>query len=66
MERRRAIKNLGMAFGYSMSAPTIIGLVQSCKSKVEVDWILQKEMQGCKLPYKEKDKKKLTRESKGS
>ena len=38
MERRSAIKNLGMAFGYSITAPTIISLVQSCKSKVEVDW----------------------------
>lgn len=39
MERRVAIKNLGLAFGYSMTAPTLIGLVQSCKSQVDVDWI---------------------------
>ena len=38
MERRAAIKNLGLAFGYSISAPTLISIVQSCKSEVVVDW----------------------------
>ena len=39
MERRKAIKNMGLAFGYSMTAPTLISLVQSCKSHTAVDWI---------------------------
>ncbi len=39
MERRAAIKNLGLAFGYSITAPTLISIVQSCKSEVAVDWI---------------------------
>ena len=39
MERRAAIKNLGLAFGYSISAPTLISIVQSCKSEVSYDWV---------------------------
>ena len=38
MERRTALKNMGMAFGYTVAAPTLLGLVQSCNSKKVLDW----------------------------
>ena len=33
MERRSALKNIGMAFGYAVATPTLLGIVQSCKEK---------------------------------
>ena len=33
MERRSALKNMGMAFGYAVATPTLFSLLQSCKSK---------------------------------
>ena len=39
MKRRSAIKNLGMAFGYTVATPTLLGLVQSCKEKAfTLEW----------------------------
>lgn len=38
MERRKALKNMGLAFGYTVAAPTLINLVQSCSSKKLPDW----------------------------
>lgn len=38
MERRKALKNMGLAFGYTVAAPTLINLVQSCGSKKLPDW----------------------------
>ncbi|WP_422858374.1 gluconate 2-dehydrogenase subunit 3 family protein [Flagellimonas sp. S174] len=38
MERRTALKNMGMAFGYTVAAPTLLGLIQSCNSKKVLDW----------------------------
>ena len=38
MERRKALKNMGMAFGYTVAAPTLMNLVQSCSSKKVLDW----------------------------
>ena len=38
MERRKALKNMGMAFGYAVAAPTLMNLVQSCSSKKVLDW----------------------------
>ena len=38
MERRKALKNMGMAFGYTIAAPSLIGLVQSCNTKKVLDW----------------------------
>ncbi|MGB5236778.1 MAG: gluconate 2-dehydrogenase subunit 3 family protein [Flavobacteriaceae bacterium] len=38
MKRRNALKNIGMALGYSVATPTLISIVQSCKEKVAVDW----------------------------
>jgi len=33
MERRSALKNMGMVFGYAVATPTLLGLVQSCKER---------------------------------
>lgn len=33
MERRSALKNMGLAFGYAVATPTLLGLLQSCKDK---------------------------------
>lgn len=38
MERRVALKNMGLAFGYTVAAPTLLGIVQSCNSKKVLDW----------------------------
>lgn len=38
MKRRNALKNLGLAMGYTIATPTLIGIVQSCKKEVAVDW----------------------------
>ncbi|MCL6274439.1 gluconate 2-dehydrogenase subunit 3 family protein [Muricauda sp. 2012CJ35-5] len=38
MERRVALKNMGMVFGYAVAAPTVLSLVQSCKGKKVLDW----------------------------
>ena len=40
MERRSALKNMGMVFGYAVATPTLLGLVQSCKEKAPyAEWI---------------------------
>nr|WP_299382484.1 gluconate 2-dehydrogenase subunit 3 family protein [Allomuricauda sp.] len=38
MERRVALKNMGMVFGYAVATPTLLGIVQSCKGKKVLDW----------------------------
>lgn len=38
MKRRVALKNMGLAFGYTVAAPTLLGIVQSCNSKKVLDW----------------------------
>ncbi|UII77439.1 gluconate 2-dehydrogenase subunit 3 family protein [Flagellimonas sp. HMM57] len=38
MERRVALKNMGLAFGYTIVAPTLLGIVQSCSTKKVLDW----------------------------
>ena len=38
MERRVALKNMGLAFGYTVAAPTLLGIVQSCTNKKVLDW----------------------------
>jgi hypothetical protein len=37
MKRREAIKNLSLGIGYMVSAPAVLGILQSC-SKAEPDW----------------------------
>lgn len=40
MERRVALKNMGLAFGYAAATPTLLGLIQSCKSKpAYAEWV---------------------------
>jgi hypothetical protein len=40
MERRSALKNMGMVFGYAVATPTLLGVLQSCKDKVSyAEWI---------------------------
>lgn len=34
MKRREAIKNLGLSFGYALATPSVISLLQSCKTNV--------------------------------
>ncbi len=40
MERRSALKNMGMVFGYAVATPTLLSLVQSCKEKAPyAEWV---------------------------
>ncbi|MEJ2162887.1 MAG: gluconate 2-dehydrogenase subunit 3 family protein, partial [Robiginitalea sp.] len=41
MDRRLAMKNLGLALGYSVATPTLISLVQSCKRETGPVWTPQ-------------------------
>ena len=38
MDRRDALKNMGAALGYSVATPTLISLMQACKSETSIDW----------------------------
>ena len=38
MERRNAIKNLGLAIGLSVASPTVISLLQSCQTEKAATW----------------------------
>ena len=38
MERRVALKNMGLVFGYAVATPTLLGIVQSCQGKKVLDW----------------------------
>lgn len=38
MDRRKAIKNTGLAAGAALVAPTFLSLLQSCKSEARLDW----------------------------
>lgn len=38
MDRRIALKNIGLSFGYIVATPTILSLVQSCKDQNIVEW----------------------------
>ena len=40
MERRSALKNMGMVFGYAVATPTLLGVLQSCKGKpAYAEWV---------------------------
>ncbi len=39
MDRRIALKNMGMVLGYTVSAPTLMSIVQSCTKKASVEWV---------------------------
>ncbi|CAZ95967.1 gluconate 2-dehydrogenase subunit 3 family protein [Zobellia galactanivorans] len=38
MDRRKALKNMGMALGYTVATPTLISIVQSCKGETVLEW----------------------------
>ncbi len=38
MDRRIALKNMGLALGYTIATPTLLSLVQGCKEADVVDW----------------------------
>lgn len=38
MERRIALKNMGLSLGYIVATPTLISLVQSCKNEKILEW----------------------------
>ncbi|MFX0555873.1 gluconate 2-dehydrogenase subunit 3 family protein [Maribacter sp. CXY002] len=38
MDRRKALKNMGLAMGYTVATPTLISLFQSCKGEQIVEW----------------------------
>ena len=38
MDRRKALKNMGLAIGYTVATPTLIGIMQSCKGEPVMEW----------------------------
>lgn len=38
MDRRIALKNMGLALGYTIATPTLLGIVQSCKGETAIEW----------------------------
>ena len=38
MDRRKALKNMGLAMGYTVATPTLIGIMQSCKGEQVMEW----------------------------
>lgn len=38
MDRRRVLKNMGLSLGYMVATPTLLGIIQSCKSEPTVTW----------------------------
>jgi hypothetical protein len=38
MDRRKALKNMGLAMGYTIATPTLFSLVQSCKTEPAFTW----------------------------
>jgi len=38
MDRRKALKNMGVALGYTVATPTLLSIMQSCKREPSFDW----------------------------
>lgn len=38
MDRRKALRNMGLALGYTVATPTLISIVQSCKDEPVLEW----------------------------
>ncbi len=38
MDRRKALKNMGLSLGYVVATPTLLGIVQSCKQEKVLAW----------------------------
>jgi len=39
MDRRKALKNMGLAMGYTVATPTLISIMQSCKGETVMEWV---------------------------
>ena len=39
MNRRNALKNMGMAMGYAVATPAVLSILQSCKQEVSLTWV---------------------------
>lgn len=39
MERRKAIKNIGGAFGFAIATPTVLGILNGCEPQPFAEWI---------------------------
>lgn len=38
MERRKALRNMGLALGYTVATPTLLSIMQSCKNETVLEW----------------------------
>ena len=38
MDRRKALRNMGLSLGYVVATPTLISIVQSCKGEPKIVW----------------------------
>ena len=38
MDRRKALKNMGLAMGYTVATPTLVSIMQSCKGDPVMEW----------------------------
>ncbi len=38
MDRRKALRNMGLAMGYTVAVPTLLSIVQSCKNETVLEW----------------------------
>lgn len=38
MDRRKALKNMGLAMGYTVATPTLVSIMQSCKGETVMEW----------------------------
>ena len=38
MDRRKALKNMGLSLGYVVATPTLLSIVQSCKTEKVLEW----------------------------
>jgi len=38
MDRRKALRNMGLAMGYTVATPTLISIMQSCKGEPVLEW----------------------------
>jgi len=41
MDRRKALKSLGLSLGYVIATPSVISILQSCKNNPQVSWTPQ-------------------------
>jgi len=41
MDRRKAIKRMGLSFGYLAATPTVISILESCTKETPISWIPQ-------------------------